>query len=353
MGAVRPSPRRAPARRSRAWLRPATALPIAASLAVHAALLYTIERIRIDAPVRLVDATDEGVDAVLVVAKAAATPPAPPPTPQPVPQPAPEPPPPPPPPTPQAEPAPAAAPVAKAGLLALFESPAEPPPRQSPLTTKPGPEITTIPQPRREPPPASTPPRPTPRAASFAGVAAQRASRLVYAIDAGGAMTSSLPYVKEELLRSVARLDDSQRFQVLVFRTPPGESDPRVEAFEPGGFAAPDTPTVTRLASWLERVQPRGRSQPLAGLRAALAQQPDLIFLLTRSIRRSGSDNAWGEGTQATIAELDRLNPPTAAGRRQTVIKALQFIDPDPTGLLQQIGASHGDGPGSYTVIRP
>lgn len=315
-------------------------------MAVHAALLYSIERIRIEGPVRVVDATDEGVDTLLTVASNAAEP-------APVTPPEPTPPPPPPTPPPTPEPAPAAAPIAKAGLLALFEAPPEPPRSQAPLTTKPSPDITTRPTPRREPPPPPAPPRPTPKAASFAGVAAQRAAKLVYAIDAGGAMTSSLPYVKEELLRSVARLDDSQRFQVLVFRTPPGESDPRVDAFEPGGFATPDTPTVARLTSWLDRVQPRGRSQPLAGLRAALSQQPDLIFLLTRSIRRSGTDNAWGEGTQATLAELDRLNPASASGKRPTVIKALQFIDPDPTGMLQQIGASHGDGPGSYTVIRP
>ena len=348
MGAVRSSPGRVARRGSRSWLRPATALPVVASLAVHAALLYTIERVRIEGPVRLVDAADEGVETVLVVASNL-------PTPAPLAAPEPSPPPPPaaPPPPPPPEPSPVTAPVAKAGLLALFEAPAEQPPRDASLTTTPGPEITTLPQPRRDAAPPPAPPRQAAKAASFAGVAAQRASKLVYAIDAGGAMTSSLPYVKEELLRSVARLDDTQRFQVLVFRTPPGESEPRVDAFEPGGFAAADTPTVARLASWLERVQPRGRSQPLAGLRAALAQQPDLIFLLTRSIRRSGADSTWGEGIQATLTELDRLNPASGGGKRPTVIKALQFIDPDPTGMLQQIGASHGDGPGSYTVIRP
>ena len=348
MAAARPSPKRAPARESLAWLRPATVLPVVASLAVHAALLYSIERIRIEGPARLVDATDEGIDAVLVVAAAPQ-----PRAPQVMAPPSPTPPPPPPPPRePPSEPASADPPVAKAGLLALFEAPSEPPAREVPLSTKPAPESARRGEPTKAapaPPPASPPPRAT----SFAGVAAQRASRLVYAIDAGGAMTSSLPYVKEELLRSVSRLDESQRFQVLVFRTPPGEADPRVDAFEPGGFATPDTPTTARLATWLDTVQPRGRSQPLAGLRAALAQQPDLIFLLTRSIRRSGTDNTWGEGTQATLAELDRLNPPSIGGKRPTVIKALQFIDPDPTGMLQQIGALHGDGPSSYTVVRP
>jgi len=259
-------------------------------------------------------------------------------------------PPPPPPPTAPPPPEPSPAPVAKAGLLALFEAPAEQPPRGAPLTTKPGPEITTLPQPRREAAPAAAPPRPAAKAASFAGVAAQRASKLVYAIDAGGAMTSSLPYVKGELLRSVARLDQTQRFQVLVFRTPPGESEARVDAFEPGGFAAPDAATVARLTSWLERVQPRGRSQPLAGLRAALAQQPDLIFLLTRSIRRSGGDNTWGEA-DAALARLDQLNPRGASGQRPAVIKVIQFLEEDPTGLLPRIAEQHGDGPGSYRVL--
>ena len=107
-----------------------------------------------------------------------------------------------------------------------------------------------------------------------------------------------------------------------------------------------------RVAQWLESVQPEGRSDPLVGLTAALQFQPDLVFLLTHSIRRSGGSAEWGAGNAATLAALDKLNPVHAgAGLRPTVIKAIQFIDEDPTGLLQQIARLHGDGEGSYRVL--
>ena len=38
-------------------------------------------------------------------------------------------------------------------------------------------------------------------------------------------------------------------------------------------------------------------------------------------------------------------------GQRRTVIKAIQFLEEDPTGTMQAIGEDHGDGPGSYAVL--
>lgn len=180
-----------------------------------------------------------------------------------------------------------------------------------------------------------------------------RAGRIVYALDASGAMTTSLRFVKEELARSVARLDATQSFQVVVFRQPPGAAEPIAEFFDGVARLAPATEEAkSRLGAWLETIQPSGRSEPLAGLRAALGLSPDLVFLLTRSIRRSGPDATWGNGPGATLAELDRLNPRDGSGSRPTVIKALQFLDPDPTGLLPAIANTHGDGPGSYRVVK-
>ena len=89
------------------------------------------------------------------------------------------------------------------------------------------------------------------------------------------------------------------------------------------------------------------------------------IFLLSRSIRRSGgaagdgtgvaaigesAGGVWGRGTAEIMAELDKLNPVRGTQRR-VVIKALQFLEEDPTGTMQAIGEQHGDGPGSYSVV--
>jgi len=337
-----------------AWLRPALVVPVAGSILVHSALLVAIDRIRIGPTVRLTDAADEGVDAVLSVPMAPRPQPvmhAAKPVERPVEKPIEK-----PPEQPAAVKAPPRAeePVVNPQPMRLGETPVRAPVKPVEAARPAVPETPATPAvpaaPVTEPAPVE---QAAPRPAVFAGVTAKRASKLVYAIDASGAMTTSLPYVKEELLRSVRRLDASQRFQVLVFRQVPGSEVATVESFAASGYATPDAETMSRLASWIGDVQPRGRSQPLAGLRAALSQHPDLIFFLTRSIRRSGQDSAWGEGTRATLEELDRLNPESTFGGRPTVIKALQFLDADPTGMLQQIGATHGDGPGSYAVVRP
>jgi hypothetical protein len=35
------------------------------------------------------------------------------------------------------------------------------------------------------------------------------------------------------------------------------------------------------------------------------------------------------------------------------VIKALQFIEDDPTGTMRAIADLHGDGEGSYRIVKP
>lgn len=336
------------------WLRPAILIPIGLSVAVHAAMLVVIDRIRLEPPQRITDAPALVESSLTLATPPAPTPPvATPPAPQPAPEPTPAPKPP--------EPAPAPVPTPEPKPVARAPEPElAPPPTPAPstLTLFDSFKESATPAAAQPAPPPAPPPQPAPaptqaRPATFAGVAAKRAATLVYAIDASGAMTTSLPYVKEELLRSVSRLDQSQRFQVIVFRQLPGAAEISLERFSTEGFADTRPGTIAQLSQWIAAIQPRGRSQPLAGLRAALTLEPELIFFLTRSIRRSGTDTAWGAGTQATLEELDRLNPRNAAGTRAIVIKALQFIDPDPTGMLQQIGAAHGDGPGSYTVVKP
>jgi len=233
----------------------------------------------------------------------------------------------------------------------------------SPPTMRPEPVVSTAPS--TSPGERAGEPEPARLAASFAGVEAARARRIVYVVDASGGMTTSLNFVKAELARSVARLDPSQSFQVVVFRELPhvegteGEAAAPGSAVDvfgggsgPGALMAASYEARIRVVQWLSGFEPVGRSDPLSGLTAALEFEPDLIFLLTRSIRRSGGSADWGAGNAATLASLDKLNPVNQGMmQRRTVIKAIQFLDEDPTGLLPAIAAAHGDGPGSYRVV--
>lgn len=194
--------------------------------------------------------------------------------------------------------------------------------------------------------------------ASFTSVSGDRAHSIVYVIDASGSMTSCLPFIRQELQRSIMRLDAGQQFQVVVCRDYPSgvtSSEPAIFTFAPRAemesVLVPATDlNKSLIRSWSERVEPLGRSRVLAGLERALEMKPDLIFLLSRSVKRTGVNT---DGVQdAILHRLGEVNPQGSDGRRRTVIKALQFIEDDPTGLMQRIGREHGDGPESYRVIR-
>lgn len=186
-----------------------------------------------------------------------------------------------------------------------------------------------------------------PRGVTFAGLGASTARSVVYAIDCSGSMVTSLPLVLEEVRRSVARLAPTQKFGVVLFARS-GQRD-QVRSFAPVLVRA--TPTArARLSEWLAEAVPAGRSAPLAGAEAALAFQPDAVFLLSRAIERSGgvSDE---QNLTTILARLDQLNPAGDAGQRPVLIQTIQFLDEDPVGVLRAIGARHGGGPSGYRVV--
>lgn len=188
---------------------------------------------------------------------------------------------------------------------------------------------------------------------SFAGLvspAGQRVRSVAYVVDASGPMVTSLPLVLTELRRSVDALAPTQRFNVVLFRGLSGtEGAPTPESVRlrfKDRLVDANARHRTQLASWLDDAAPAGRSNPLDGLRAALELQPrpQLIFLLSRSISRSGG-GSWDLGPERTLAELERLNPvDPSTNQRPTIIKTIQFFDDDPTGIMQRIAAAHGSG---------
>jgi hypothetical protein len=194
-------------------------------------------------------------------------------------------------------------------------------------------------------------------AASFGGLSVRAAQRIVYVVDASGAMVATLPFVIDELEASIERLEPTQQFTVVLFgggtRVAPGPfgraGDPERPRLRPA------TPEAKReVIQWARAARPRGPSDPLDGLAPSLRAEPDLIFMLARSIRRSRSGAQWGIGPAATLRALEDLNPRnTRTGRRPAVIKTLQFIEVDPTGLMESIAGLHGDGAADTRVITP
>jgi hypothetical protein len=138
---------------------------------------------------------------------------------------------------------------------------------------------------------------------------------------------------------------------VVLFRRI-GDEKSGGESFAPVLVRA--TPSAKQLLhDWLAAIEPVGKSSPLAGLEIALSLKPDAVFLLSRSIQRSDG-NVWELGLDATMGRLEQLNPVQggiAGPRRPVLIQTIQFLDEDPTGIMQAIGQRHGGGNG-YRVVK-
>ena len=180
--------------------------------------------------------------------------------------------------------------------------------------------------------------------ATFVGLSSTNARRIVYVIDASGSMIRSLPIVLDELARSMDALSRQQEFGVIFFQ------QNRAVVVPPAGRLSPaDEREKARVLRWIdEQVIPAGRSNPLAALEAALALDPDVIFLLSENITGSGEF----EINQTDLLQLlDTLNPRDPRhGRRPTQINCVQFLDPDPLGTLERIAELHG-GPRAYKFL--
>jgi len=189
----------------------------------------------------------------------------------------------------------------------------------------------------------------SPPTVRFAGVQTQAARTIVYVVDGSGATANSFAYLQSQLLVSIDRLSPTQRFQVVLFRS----FDDQTVSYAPMNndrLARATASNKQRVAAWLDTVNARGRSNPVEGLHAALLLKPDLVLLITRSIHRT--EMGWAQGQRAILQELNVLNPqnPTT-GKRKTVIKTIQLLDEDPTGIMRAIGTFHGDGTNDYRVV--
>ncbi|MGH7242422.1 MAG: hypothetical protein ACREJD_03275 [Phycisphaerales bacterium] len=267
-------------------------------------------------------------------------------------------------PEPEVQPAPTPPPVAEvtppepvkaieSEEAATFES-LPPPPAPAPVHI---PTPVALPSVRPAEPPAPAIPTVVAKseapAAGFAGVQVRKARRIVYAVDVSGAMAACLDSVLLELRRSIGRLDQEQQFQIVFFRQELNGEQRAVAIDDRGGKAsllAASPENKRRVDQLLRSARPLGRSAPLAGLKRSLELAPDVVFLLTSNIQRSDQ----GAASDAMILkELDNLNPfSRVSGRRPVVIKTLQFVEDDPTGLMQSIGHAHGDGAGSYVLLK-
>ena len=145
------------------------------------------------------------------------------------------------------------------------------------------------------------------------------ARNIVFVIDASGSLVDTMPFVVDELKRTIRGLDEKQRFGVVFTR----------EGIQEQRLSQADSEQKGRVLSWLDENKYRfaqGQDDVVAAIRTALQMKPDLIFLL--------SDNITGIGEYSIDRQklLDEIN---RANTKNTKINTIQFLYPDP---LERVG---------------
>ncbi|MFP4145381.1 MAG: hypothetical protein ACLFV3_09570 [Phycisphaeraceae bacterium] len=187
----------------------------------------------------------------------------------------------------------------------------------------------------------------------FMGSRGGNVRRVVFVIDASGAMVDLMPTVLEHLQRAIGQLSEWQSFAVIFFRgenLPGGGGD--LESLvepPPGGMRKASAERRAAALTWLDPdnhpVQMGGAGRPVEAVGRAMQYDPDLVFLL--------SDNITGRGGQRSdprqlVARVDRLTP------ERTRINTIQFVYRDPlqkagdTGTMELIARQTG---GRYRFV--
>lgn len=113
------------------------------------------------------------------------------------------------------------------------------------------------------------------RKTEFFGIRA-RGRFFVYVVDCSGSMIDEnrLVRAKDEVRRSILRLIEPQRFQVIFYND---EAIPM-----PGDLPrSADLASKSQLLAWMRLIEPDGETDPRRAMELAFAVRPDAVFLLT------------------------------------------------------------------------
>jgi hypothetical protein len=134
------------------------------------------------------------------------------------------------------------------------------------------------------------------RQATFFGIKA-KGQRFIYVVDCSGSMIDEarLTRAKDEVRRSIMRLQPPQRFKVIFYNDQPLPM--------PGDLTrSADLNSKAQLFSWLRLIEPDGGTDPRAAVAQALSLRPDAVFLL--------SDGEFPDGTVEAVAKSNARKIP-------------------------------------------
>ena len=178
----------------------------------------------------------------------------------------------------------------------------------------------------------------------FAGAPLGAARDVVFVLDATGSMIAWLPFVIDEVERTLASMHPDQRFAVRYFA---GDA---VQATPPRQLTAVTASAADRAVKTLRRdagrrMKMQRGSDPTKALEDAIRLQPDLILLMSEGLAGRGQ---WEVDRSAVMKALDVANPVrSVTGMRDVRIECIRLVsgDEEPAApLMELIAESHGGG---------
>ncbi|KKL74464.1 hypothetical protein LCGC14_2064630 [marine sediment metagenome] len=165
------------------------------------------------------------------------------------------------------------------------------------------------------------------------------AYHIVYVVDRSGSMLDTFDEVRNEMFRSITRLNPAQTFHVIFFASgDPKENPPR-------RLVQADVPHKREAVHYLRKIQPHGQTDMVPALVRAfkvLGQTPNskrgkLIYLLTDAEFDSAK----------VLARIRELNP-----RREVHINTIlhHYRSPEAMKTLRQIADENG---GRFKFVEP
>jgi hypothetical protein len=157
----------------------------------------------------------------------------------------------------------------------------------------------------------------------FMGVSGN-AMKVVYLCDSSGSMMTKFDTLRQELRKAADGLKPIQSFDIIFF------SEDNFVALDNKSLLLATPETKRKAYDFLDKTAPHGSSDPIPGLRAAFATQPQLIYMLT--------DGDFPNNNQV-LEELRKLNKD-----KKVKINTIAFMDrgEEYEKLLKQIADEHG-----------
>lgn len=176
----------------------------------------------------------------------------------------------------------------------------------------------------------------------FMGNRGGNARKLVFVIDASGSLIDTLPYVIDELKKTINKLSERQQFTIIFFK-----NDEAIEVPTPNrGFKRGTGQVKQQVVEWIDQnIVPGGGSNPIPAIERALAYRPDLVFLLSDEIEGQGQ---YAIDQRRLLAAIERAN---TGGTKISTIQFLYRSELAELGMMGTMELIARESGGTYKFV--